>query len=877
MLEGIMIRLLLYTFAMILLCTQTLFAQFVWQQEFHDRVDGVLRPMYDGGWEYAKPELVDIDDDGDLDLFVGTRNQSVVFYLNEGSTAIPAWNLVNHGLFDVGDVYTSPTFVDIDNDGDLDAFIGSWSGQIAFYRNDGDAQWPQWTLVSLTYESIDAGANINPVFADIDNDGDQDLFIGNDSGKIYHYENTGTAESPTFVLASDTYGGFNFGLACRPRFVDIDNDGDLDLLPGVGFQIWFQENTGTAESAIWTFRGLKYANLTTQGYCAPDFKDIDNDDDLDLIFGEAFQGMGWLENIGTAASATWATGEENMVSLDFGYPNAMAVTDLDDDGDQDIVTSGFNSGRGLVPILNQGTASQPNWSLQTPVDATMSGAPAFCDIDNDGDQDLFVGRGNGSITYFQNNGTASSPVWVAGLDNYNAIDVGDTYCVPTFGDLDGDGDFDLLCGRSDGKLVFIENTGSAASAVWGANQNDYAGIDLIGRSQPDLFDYDSDGDLDLFVGDKNGGLGYWENTGNATNATFALVTSQFQNWSFIDDVHPVMADMDADTDPDMLVGASMGGFLFFRNMGATADRYFNPVVSSSPQSATVVIPATVVPQILGFDIQDDDEVGVFDQEGNCYGSGIWTGNTLYITVYGDDPGTTEIDGFTNGEEIAFRLWDHFGDVEYYAAVSYVSGTGGFQSDNTFIVDDLHSLEPVPVELALFTAVAIKEGVELTWVTVTETNNYGFAIQRFAEEQWAEIGFVRGAGTTIETQRYRFIDKNGENGDRYRLKQIDSDGMVQYSPQVTVSNSIPLAYELMQNFPNPFNPTSKIRFVVPETEHVSLILYDLLGRQVKVLLDRQMEPGEHVVKIDATELAAGAYFYRMKSGSFKAVKRAMVLK
>jgi len=379
------------------------------------------------------------------------------------------------------------------------------------------------------------------------------------------------------------------------------------------------------------------------------------------------------------------------------------------------------------------------------------------------------------------------------------------------------------------------------------------------------------------VGDRNGGLGYWENTGDATSATFALESSQFQNWSFIDDVHPVMVDMDGDADPDMLIGASMGGFLFFRNMGASGDRYFNPVVSSSPQSATVVIPAATVPQILGFDIQDNDEIGVFGQDGNCYGSGIWTGNTLYITVYGDDPGTPDIDGLAGGEEIEFRLWDHFGDVEYFAAVSFVSGTGEFQSDKSYIVDDMHSLEPVPVELALLNAIAIKQGVELTWVTVTETNNYGFAVQRFTDEQWIDIGFQRGAGTTTETQKYRFVDKDGKNGDHYRLKQIDSDGAVQYSPQVTVSNSMPLSYELMQNFPNPFNPTSSIKFVVPESGHVSLILYDLLGRQVKILLDRRMEPGEHAIDIDATDLAVGAYFYEMKSGSFKAIKRAMVIK
>jgi len=127
----------------------------------------------------------------------------------------------------------------------------------------------------------------------------------------------------------------------------------------------------------------------------------------------------------------------------------------------------------------------------------------FADIDADDDLDLFIGDWNGTITFYENTGTSQSASWASPIINYNSIDVG-TYCAPAFGDIDADHDLDLFVGEYNGTIVFYENIGSPQSAAWAPPQYNYNSIDTLDGSGPAFADIDSDGDLDLFVG----GYGY---------------------------------------------------------------------------------------------------------------------------------------------------------------------------------------------------------------------------------------------------------------------------------------------------------------------------------------------------------------------------------
>ena len=188
--------------------------------------------------------------------------------------------------------------------------------------------------------------------------------------------------------------------------------------------------------------------------------------------------------------------------------------------------------------------------------------------------------------------------------------------------------------------------------------------------------------------------------------------------------------------------------------------------------------------------------------------------------------------------------------------------------------------PLPVELTSFTAQTKSNAVELKWNTATELNNYGFEIQRKIEqnESWTKIGFVRGNGNSNSPKNYNFADPNVTSGKYYyRLKQIDNDGKFEYSKIVEVNLSNPDVYELNQNYPNPFNPVTIIKYEIPKAGKVKLVIFDMLGREVKTLINENKEPGRYDVQFDASKLASGTYLYKIQAGNFVEVKKMVLLK
>ena len=185
----------------------------------------------------------------------------------------------------------------------------------------------------------------------------------------------------------------------------------------------------------------------------------------------------------------------------------------------------------------------------------------------------------------------------------------------------------------------------------------------------------------------------------------------------------------------------------------------------------------------------------------------------------------------------------------------------------------------PVELVSFNAVVLNNDVHLKWTTETETNNSGFEIQRKkTDEDWQNIGFIEGHGSTTEEHNYSFADKNIVKGDyQYRLKQIDYDGSLQYSDIVDVNISGPTEFSLEQNYPNPFNPSTTIKYSIPESGNVKLDVYNSLGEKVETLVNDYRESGNYEVNFEATDLSSGIYFYKLSIDNYSSVKKMIVLK
>jgi hypothetical protein len=201
---------------------------------------------------------------------------------------------------------------------------------------------------------------------------------------------------------------------------------------------------------------------------------------------------------------------------------------------------------------------------------------------------------------------------------------------------------------------------------------------------------------------------------------------------------------------------------------------------------------------------------------------------------------------------------------------------------------------LPVDLISFIAIKNDNAMTLKWTTSTELNNYGFEVERkilnhrsigslnqSADEsmsQWTEIGFVEGHGTTNSPKSYTFIDGSAQGTVAYRLKQIDRDGKFAYSQTVEVEiGSLPKEFALMQNYPNPFNPTTVISYQLPATSHVSLKVYDAIGREVATLVNEVKEGGYYSATFDASKLSSGMYFARLTSSGNSKMRKLVLMK
>ncbi|GJQ33727.1 MAG: hypothetical protein HBSAPP04_25660 [Ignavibacteriaceae bacterium] len=174
--------------------------------------------------------------------------------------------------------------------------------------------------------------------------------------------------------------------------------------------------------------------------------------------------------------------------------------------------------------------------------------------------------------------------------------------------------------------------------------------------------------------------------------------------------------------------------------------------------------------------------------------------------------------------------------------------------------------PLPVELANFTAKAKNRTVTLKWETKTEVDNSGFEVQRLdGEGDWKKISFIEGHGTTNSTKYYSFEDTKLPAGKHsYRLKQIDNDGTTSYSDVVEVTIDLPKEFALSQNYPNPFNPSTKVDYQLAADSKVTIELYGITGERVAGLVNQEQEAGYYTMMIDSYThmMASGIYIYRM---------------
>ena len=561
------------------------------------RSDGTTldHPFY-GGFNLPRPQFADIDADGDLDLFVQEVTGYVKFFENTGTSSEPAfvWRSDQYEGLDVGEWFR---IVDLDQDGDLDILAETPFSYLRLFRNEGTPEAPAFTTVLDSLRGADGAPlfadrqNI-PTLTDLDCDGQLDLFIGRVDGTVLRYESVGNNEEgiPQFSLITRRFEDIeivnqfmSLHGANALVFHDVDDDGDKDLFWGDFFEpgVLLIPNTGTCELPNLRNEPVPFPisdPVATSGYNAPLFADLNGDGTDEFLLGV----LGGAFNPHTSSVDNFyqftLTQEDFelhsktfLPSIDVGSDSYPVFADLDADGDQDLILANkisetdFNSGQVYYyeNLSESGTVQFQERGTILPLTGHFHFAPAFGDLDADGDLDMFTGTWNKGILYWRNDGSAQESNF-AQVENMTVQLTRGSNSSPALVDIDADGDLDLFVGESSGDLNFYRNTGSGEAPFFELVSDKFEGIDVGRRSVPRFVDIDYDGDMDMLVGREFDGVALYLNNGSAAEPLFeeaGILDVRVPVYGV-----PAMVDIDQDGDLDLFTGSISGGLLFFRNI-----------------------------------------------------------------------------------------------------------------------------------------------------------------------------------------------------------------------------------------------------------------------------------------------------------------------
>ncbi|NJO00636.1 MAG: hypothetical protein HC880_02150 [Bacteroidia bacterium] len=457
--------------------------------------------------------------------------------------------------FQSGVTSPSPAFLDADGDGDLDLFVGLYTGEIVFFENEDDT----YTRQSGNDNPLNTAAvtgNAQLTFADVDGDDDLDAFIGGDAGTIQYFQNNGINQGLVqFASVSGINNPLNavnegIGTTVRPAFSDLDGDGDIDaafvgiagfsVLPRVDYYARTEgTNNFTRNTQDNPFGSVSFVDLpliTTA--------DLDNDGDSDAVIGEGdllFAGspnqvdrLRYFENqdgnyvrMGTSLSqfnffhnVLVGTGLNTL-----GFSPTPSFADTDGDGDLDLILGDFSTealdGTILNLFLNLGDAQTPLFGSVAFNPDDGESAVDFTDLDDNGLLDAITGVKESIVFYeLDEDGIFRKRT------QPNEILLEPRSISPRLIDIDDDGDLDIVIGRGRvinnepvGRVDYLENENGTYTP--NTADNPFSSIEvpgfrntadlLFGWAKPAFVDLDNDDDLDLFVGADDGNIYYFIN------------------------------------------------------------------------------------------------------------------------------------------------------------------------------------------------------------------------------------------------------------------------------------------------------------------------------------------------------------------------------
>jgi len=535
----------------------SVFAQFYFQ-----RFDGVpvtqengpVSFPWAGGINHPQFSNIDLNMDGRNDLYVFDKSgdKTVCFTTDAQDQLQLAPNyremFVNRHSTFTSRMHDWVLLRDFNADGKMDVFTYS-NGGLAVYRNDGNSDTLIFTLMTKKLLSDYGSGIINiyvsptdlPAIMDVDGDSDMDLVTFSLFGTSAEYHENqsmelyGIPDSLAMQLATPCWGDFEEDPSTVSASLNVSCKGGT------------QPNSNSPNN-----EGARHSGFTMLGV------DIDGDNDQDLVLSKvSFNTMNILMNTGDATSAhmgsqdlTFPANFQNTDAIDLYTFPAAFLADVNNDGKDDLLFSSYQENNGhdyhsayLYSNSSSGAFDldfvQNDFLQDNMIELGTSAYPVFFDYDQDGLADMLVGNKgyfvstgvySAQLAYYRNTGTATQPAFTLitrDLDNLSQLGLGNI--APTFGDIDGDGDMDMLIGAASGLVHYFENSAGAGNPCdFSLTEPGFQGITVDGQfATPCLYDIDGDQILDLVIGERNGNLNYFHNNGTATAPQFAMTDNEF--------------------------------------------------------------------------------------------------------------------------------------------------------------------------------------------------------------------------------------------------------------------------------------------------------------------------------------------------------------
>jgi len=531
------------------------------------------------------------------------------------------------------------------------------------------------------------------------------------------------------------------------------------------------------------------------------------------------------------------------------YPFSVALGDVDGDGDLDLVTANY-SGNTVSIRLNDGAGNfTPPATNPNPTVGDFPRTVVLGDVDGDGDLDLVTannsGGSNGSnVSVRLNNGAGNFTAPTTNPDPY----VGDNPISLALGDVDGDGDLDLvvLNGGISYKATILLNNGAGSFTLPAVNPRPdiYSPGDDVA-----LGDVDGDGDLDLVVAtayDKvsirlNDGTGNF--TAPATGADIDVRSLPYRI---------ALGDVDGDGDLDF-VTANYGSSTASVRLNDGAGNFTPP--ATNPNPAVGNRPIGVV---LG-DVDGDGDLDLLTANSDDHTVSVRLNDGAGSFTPPAATGTIAVDTYPSN----LALGDVDGDGDLDLVTSNTNdgnaNSGNPNASGTTSVRLNQAGQPLPVELVQFTATASgRAAVRLNWTTASEVNSARFEVERSANgAAFVLVGTVTAAGSSTTTRPYAYLDANAPTGlSYYRLRQVDQDGSSAYSPVRAVT----LGGAGLTLYPNPAQGTATL-LRPAGVEAATATLHDALGRAVRTYA---LPAGAGPHPLDVTGLPAGVYVLQVST-------------